>query len=1168
MKTSLFALLTAVCCALLVVLTGCGRSELDTEEFSADAAQLTLDAGPDSDAASGDGALSHDGADGTDGADGARADGPDGALADALVDTGRPDAPVDGGVTVVKIAVTPPLSTITVGTKAVLKATATLSNQTTSDVTAEVTWTSSAPKTATVSAGTVTAVAPGSTTITAALGSLTATASVTVSSASLVSIAVSPGSASTGIGGAVAFTATATLSDKTTQDVTASAGWKSSSPAVATVSAAGLATGIAAGKATVTASVGVVSGTATLTVTPATLISIAVTPTNPSYGAGQNVPFFATGTFSDKTIADLTAVAAWSSSDPSTAMVDATGEVATLAPGTSIIAAAVGSVSGTTTLTVTAATLTAIAIAPATVTVPVGGTAKLVATGTYSDKTTADVTASVVWSSSADSVATVSSAAGSDGLVTGLSAGGATITAALQGVSATAKVTVTAATLTGIAIKPADASTPKATTVAYTATGTYSDKSTADITTLVTWSIDNTAVATISNAAGTKGVASAIAEGTAKVMAVLKTVTGITTLTVTRAVLSAIDLSPAAPSLVVGIKQAMTATGRYTDGSTVDLTETAVWASSDTAVATVSNAPGARGQIAAVAAGTATITATVGSISGSTTVTVTAAGLAQVVVSPIVASRPLGQNVQYTAMAIFSNNTSQNVTGSAAWTSSNTAVATISSGGRNAGVATPVSGGTTTITATYQGISGSTTLTITAAPVLVSITVTPIAPTLAVGSTQAFTATAVMSDQTTQNVTGQATWVSSDTGVVGVTTGGRGGGRGRATAVSAGSATVSATYQGLTGSTTVTVKDLTIVSVSVSPASLTMSVGGSAQPLTAQAIYNDGSSRDVTTLATWVSSAPAVVGVTTGGGSRGLATAVAAGNATISATYSGVTGDASVTVTAAKVTSIVVDTATPTVAVGIPAKFVATAIFSDNTSQVVTGAATWTSSNTQVAAVSNAAGSRGLAQTLAAGTTTITATWNQVSGSKTLTVTSATITTIQVTPYAAKLPVGYTTSFFATAIFSDNSFQDVTPLATWTSSTPQVASVSDAAVTKGSVSPLAAGSATISAAYLGVTGTDAITVSGGTLTSIAVSPATASFTVGTAQAFTATGTFSDATVLDITSYVTWLSGNPAVVSVSNATNSHGQATAMSAGSATISALRGAVASPAVPVTVK
>jgi hypothetical protein len=235
---------------------------------------------------------------------------------------------------------------------------------------------------------------------------------------------------------------------------------------------------------------------------------------------------------------------------------------------------------------------------------------------------------------------------------------------------------------------------------------------------------------------------------------------------------------------------------------------------------------------------------------------------------------------------------------------------------------------------------------------------------------------------------------------------------------------------------------------------------------------------------------------------------------------------------------------------------------------VVTGAATWTSSNTQVAAVSNAAGSRGLAQTLAAGTTTITATWNQVSGSKTLTVTSATITTIQVTPYAAKLPVGYTTSFFATAIFSDNSFQDVTPLATWTSSTPQVASVSDAAVTKGSVSPLAAGSATISAAYLGVTGTDAITVSGGTLTSIAVSPATASFTVGTAQAFTATGTFSDATVLDITSYVTWLSGNPAVVSVSNATNSHGQATAMSAGSATISALRGAVASPAVPVTVK
>ena len=72
-----------------------------------------------------------------------------------------------------------------------------------------------------------------------------------------------------------------------------------------------------------------------------------------------------------------------------------------------------------------------------------GFTVQLAATCTWPDLTTVDCTADVVWVSSDDGVAFVSNAAGSEGLVTGYAPGIVTITAVLEGVTATATVTVT-----------------------------------------------------------------------------------------------------------------------------------------------------------------------------------------------------------------------------------------------------------------------------------------------------------------------------------------------------------------------------------------------------------------------------------------------------------------------------------------------------------------------------------------------------------------------------------------------------------------------------------------------------------------------------------------------------------------------------------------------------
>ena len=221
------------------------------------------------------------------------------------------------------------------------------------------------------------------------------------------------------------------------------------------------------------------------------------------------------------------------------------------------------------------------------------------------------------------------------------------------------------------------------------------------------------------------------------------------------------------------------------------------------------------------------MTATFGAIAGSTTVTIASPTLSQIVVSPINPTRPGGQKVQFTATAIYTNNSSKNVTQQATWTSSNAMVATMGAGPAQAGVASTIAAGASTITATYGGLPGTSTLTVTAATV-VSITVTPIGPTFAVGTKQSFQAQAIYSDNTSQNITQQATFQSSNGGVATTTN------NGHVTAVAPGTATISATYQGVTGSSTVTVTAATVVSISINPAAARLVPGGD-QQFTAQA---------------------------------------------------------------------------------------------------------------------------------------------------------------------------------------------------------------------------------------------------------------------------------------------------------------------------------------------
>jgi len=349
----------------------------------------------------------------------------------------------------------------------------------------------------------------------------------------------------------------------------------------------------------------------------------------------------------------------------------------------------------------------------------------------------------------------------------------------------------------------------------------------------------------------------------------------------------------------------------------------------------------------------------------------------------------------------------------------------------------------------------------------------------------------------------------------------------------------------------------TLRSIEVTP-SISKAAAGTNAQFTATGVFTDDSTQDLTTQVSWGSSDTAVATVSNAAGSNGLATAAAVGSTTVSATSGSVTGSTTLTVTNAELVSIEVSPAGPSLAKGLTQQLVATGVFTDSSTQDLTAQVTWDSSDGAVATVSNSAGSNGRATATAVGGTTVSATSGAVTGSTTLTVTGATLASIEVSPAAPSVAKGASQQLTATGVFTDNSTQDLTTQVTWTSSDEEVASVSNAEGWSGFATTTSAGSTTVSATRGGVTGRTSLTVTGATLVSIEVSPASSSVANGLTQQFTATGLFTDNSTHGLTSQVTWASTDDAVATVSNAAGSNGLATATAAGSTTVSATSGGV----------
>ena len=244
------------------------------------------------------------------------------------------------------------------------------------------------------------------------------------------------------------------------------------------------------------------------------------------------------------------------------------------------------------------------------------------------------------------------------------------------------------------ALKPSDITTAVCGSLQFSATAYYSNGTTKDQSTTVSWASSNTSAASIDNT----GLATGVGLGTTNIGVSLL---GVSSATVPLEVdlLNSLAVAPANPSVALGLTQAFTATGTFqlAAGGTAqqDITGQVTWASSNTSVATIDNT----GTATTVGQGTTTISATScdGLTTNSTTLTVTPPAPQSLQVTPATSTIATGTTVQFTAMEVLSDGSTQVPQNPVAWTSDTATVGPING---TTGLAQGLTAGTANITAT------------------------------------------------------------------------------------------------------------------------------------------------------------------------------------------------------------------------------------------------------------------------------------------------------------------------------------------------------------------------------------------------------------------------------------------------------------------------------------
>jgi len=930
---------------------------------------------------------------------------------------------------------------------------------------------------------------------------------------------------------------------------------------------------------------------------PAKLTQIIIAPANPLITKGETLQLTATGIFDDGTQHALGTSVTWQTSQSAVATINTEGNVTGVSEGVAQVSAAYQGVTGSTSVTVGASALLSITVSPNQSSLPVGESEQLTATGNFSDGTVQNLTQSATWSSSALGVATITAG----GLATGVTTGTSSISATMGSItgSTTLTVTVTAPVLVSIAVTPGNASVAVGTTQQFTATGTYSDGSTQTLTSTATWSSSAPGVATISNASGSQGLATAAGVGTTTIKATSGAINGSTTLTVTAGFVLTGSLNTAREyhtATVLNNGMVLIAGGYGSSGALASAelynptTGTfTVTGSLNTArlyhTATLLNngmvliAGGYNGSYLASAElynpATGTFTPT-GSLNTARELHTATLNNGMVLIAGgygsggVLASAELYNPTTGTFTPTGSLNTAR-IYHTA--TPLNNGVVLIAGGSDNNGnifasaeLYNPATGTFTPTLSLNTGRYDHTATLLNNGMVLIAggqdssgnalasaeLYNPAIGTFIPTGSlnTARYLHTATLLNNgmgliaggygssgylTSAELYNPATGTFAPTGSLNTA---------RylhtATLLNTGMVLIAGGFNGsyLASAELYEPGTLTppnLVSISLGPSNPTVPLD-TAQQLIATGTFSDSSIEQLASV-TWSSSNTAAISITNDATDLGAAYALAAGTATVSGCAGSVCGSTTVAVGPPALVSIAVTPANGTVPVGDSLRFNATGTYTDGSTKHLSSSVTWSSSAPGVATIT----SGGLATGAAMGTSSISATVGSVTGTANLTVTRAAVVGLTIMPATLFMSVGNSVELQVMANLSDGTAEDINGNVAWSLQGAGIATVSSSGV----VTAQQVGSATILAQSSGFTASASLTVA--PVIALNIAPATLSMSPGSSSQFQAIANLSDGTTEDMTAIVAWSSTQTGIASVS----SGGVVTAEQVGSTTI-----------------
>src|SRR5512140_487937 len=609
----------------------------------------------------------------------------------ACIDRGDPTSPAaSGSPNDVSIAVVLPSSSLEVGHAVTAAAVAT-----TSDgkpvATDSIEWSSSDTSVLRVNqAGLVTARRVGNGAIYAKWRKNSGKRPVAVTDTMPAKVIVSPSQTSQAVGHHA--TLTASVSTSTGRALPGHlVRWTSTNTSTATVTEMGSVTALKPGQAKVIATTNNVADTAVVTVSPAAISSLNVSPNNTVLSSGATLQLSAHA--KDAEGNELTGrTVGWSSSDEDIATVSTSGLVTAVKVGSATITATSEGVHASATVRVAAGGVAQVTVSPGSVGL-VAGKSQQLSASLEDEAGNALPTHSITWSSANNSIASVSS----NGVVSGLHAGSTTITASADGISGHASVVVSAGAVENVSVSPSSMNLASGGTQQLSAKLT--DASGNVLSENVAWSSSNTSIATVS----ANGLVTAAHSGSATITAAAGGATGSSTLTVAAGSVSSVSVSPGSASLVAGETQQLSA--KLTDGSgNVVSGQSVTWSSSNSAVVSVSSS----GLAKAAKVGSATVTASAAGQTGQASFAVSAGPVASVSVTP--SSGSVGQGRTLQLAATFQDVAGNTVTGqTVTWKTSSSSIAAVSGSGLVTGVAV----GNASITATADGISKAAAVSVT-----------------------------------------------------------------------------------------------------------------------------------------------------------------------------------------------------------------------------------------------------------------------------------------------------------------------------------------------------------------------------------------------------------------------------------------------------------------------